>query len=78
MYDELIQLELPNLVATEDFQSMTKSWCQGKLSNFDYLTRLNKTAGRSFNDLMQYPVMPFVIADYTSQVLDLEANASYR
>jgi len=77
-YDELLKLELPNLVTCEGFQSITKSWCAGKISNFDYLTKLNKTAGRSFNDLMQYPVMPFVIADYTSQVLDLEAPATYR
>lgn len=26
-------------------------------------------ADRSFNDIMQYPVMPWVIADYTSPTL---------
>ena len=29
---------------------------------------LNTLAGRSYNDLMQYPVFPWVIADYDSQV----------
>ena len=28
---------------------------------------LNREANRSFNDLSQYPVFPWVIADYTSK-----------
>ena len=32
---------------------------------------VSATIFRSFNDLTQYPVMPWVISDYTSQVLDL-------
>ena len=28
-----------------------------------------RLADRSFNSVMQYPVMPWVIADYTSQQL---------
>ena len=78
MYDDMVKLELPNLRNVDDFQTLTKSWCAGKMTNFEYLTKLNKTAGRSFNDLMQYPVMPFVLADYTSQVLDLDAPATFR
>lgn len=29
---------------------------------------LNTLAGRSYNDYMQYPVFPWVLADYHSQV----------
>ena len=32
---------------------------------------LNLVCGRSFNDLAQYPVLPWVIADYDSETLDL-------
>ena len=39
---------------------------------------LNKMAGRTFNDLMQYPVFPFVVRDYTSASLDLADPAVYR
>ena len=39
---------------------------------------LNKTAGRTFNDLMQYPVFPFVVRDYSSDSLDLADPAAYR
>lgn len=53
-------------------------WREGLLTNWEYLMQLNKMAGRSYNDLMQYPVFPFVIADYTSQVLDLTDPQVYR
>lgn len=29
---------------------------------------LNTIAGRTYNDLMQYPVFPWIIADYKSEV----------
>ena len=35
-------------------------------------------AGRSFNDLMQYPVFPFILANYDETTLDLESDSSYR
>ena len=40
--------------------------------------QLNTFAGRTYNDLSQYPVFPWVIADYTSTKLDLTNPASFR
>jgi len=40
----------------------------GEISNFQYLMHLNILAGRSYNDLMQYPIFPWVLADYESEV----------
>ena len=37
---------------------MQERWLNGHVSNFDYLMFLNTMAGRSYNDLCQYPVMP--------------------
>ncbi|OQR94405.1 hypothetical protein ACHHYP_01322 [Achlya hypogyna] len=59
-------------------QGLTKQWLRGSLSNFEYLVELNAMAGRSFNDLTQYPIFPWVLADYTSPTLDLTNVASYR
>ena len=59
-------------------QRVTLCWQQGALSNFDYLLYLNLAAGRSFNDLAQWPVYPWVVADYSSAVLDLHAPATFR
>lgn len=39
---------------------------------------LNTQAGRSYNDLMQYPVFPWVLADYTSLHLDLSRPTTFR
>ncbi|CAD7696355.1 unnamed protein product [Ostreobium quekettii] len=54
------------------------AWQRGKISTFDYLLYLNLAAGRSFNDLTQWPVFPWVLADYTSEVLDLSSPATFR
>lgn len=35
-------------------------------------------AGRTFNDLMQYPVFPWVLSDYTSDTIDLNDSRVYR
>ena len=57
---------------------MCERWCKGLLSNFDYLMFLNDCSGRSLHDLTQYPVLPWVIADYKSATLDLANPATYR
>ncbi|KAG1699561.1 hypothetical protein DVH05_012972 [Phytophthora capsici] len=58
--------------------SMTERWVQGDISNFAYLMHLNTLAGRSYNDLTQYPVFPWVLADYESEILDLSDPNVYR
>lgn len=49
-----------------------------QVSNFEYLMHLNREAGRSFKDLTQYPVFPWVIADWESEHLDLGNPATFR
>lgn len=80
MYDNLHNCDLPNLVMEIEPGSlqMTQMWRDGLMTNFEYLTQLNKLAGRSFNDLMQYPVFPFILSDYTSSALDLHDPSSFR
>jgi hypothetical protein len=56
----------------------TNQWFHGHVNSFEYLMKLNTLAGRSFNDLTQYPVFPWVISDYTSTSLDLNNISSYR
>jgi len=50
---------------------MTYKWQRREISNFEYLMFLNTLAGRTFNDLTQYPVFPWIIKDYDSPTLDL-------
>ncbi|KAM4694759.1 lysosomal-trafficking regulator [Discoglossus pictus] len=78
VYHNILQNNLPNLLEYGNITALTHLWCTGQITNFEYLTHLNKHAGRSFNDLMQYPVFPFILSDYTSETLDLSDTAIYR
>ncbi|XP_034948322.1 protein FAN-like [Chelonus insularis] len=57
---------------------MTILWQNRALSNYDYLLYINSLADRTFHDLTQYPVMPWIIQDYTSSTLDLDDPNVYR
>jgi hypothetical protein len=85
VYDQIMALELPNRVDYEYEvsggmlkKSITKKWAMGLISNFEYLMHLNTLSGRSFNDLTQFPVFPFILADYISKELDLNNPNSFR
>ncbi|TRY64527.1 hypothetical protein DNTS_026789, partial [Danionella cerebrum] len=78
VYHNILTSELPNLLEYGNISALTHLWSSGQITNFEYLTHLNKHAGRSFNDLMQYPVFPFILRDYTSEMLDLQDATIYR
>jgi len=59
-------------------EEWTKRWINREMSTFEYLIHLNTAAGRTYNDLTQYPVFPWVLADYTSCTLDLTDPNVYR
>ncbi|KAF1953424.1 beach-domain-containing protein [Byssothecium circinans] len=57
---------------------VTRKWMKGEVSNFHYLMFVNTLAGRTFNDLTQYPVFPWVISNYTDDELDLTDPKNFR
>ncbi|KAL9263082.1 BEACH domain-containing protein [Drosera capensis] len=57
---------------------LMERWARWEISNFEYLMQLNTLAGRTFNDITQYPVFPWIISDYRSNILDLSDPSSYR
>lgn len=77
-YEALMSQQAEMQLVCEDQVNVMLSWQCGALSTFDYLMYLNSMADRSFNDLAQYPVMPWVLADYTSPTLDLTRPATFR
>lgn len=58
--------------------ALTQHWSEGGLTNWEYLMALNQISGRTYQDLMQYPVMPWILADYTSDTLDLNNPSTFR
>ena len=73
-------LDLDGGVVTKlgHLHAMTELWQRRVVSNYAYLMFVNTLAGRSFNDLTQYPVFPWVLRDYTSERLDLSDPRIYR
>ncbi|CAD8102294.1 unnamed protein product [Paramecium sonneborni] len=47
-----------------------QNWVGGQLSNFQYLMIVNTFSGRTYNDLSQYFIFPWVISNYKSQQID--------
>uniref|UniRef100_A0A8C9YSN1 LPS responsive beige-like anchor protein n=1 Tax=Sander lucioperca TaxID=283035 RepID=A0A8C9YSN1_SANLU len=58
--------------------NMTQRWQRREISNFEYLIFLNTISGRTYNDLNQYPVFPWVITNYDSEELDLTLPSNFR
>lgn len=77
--DELVKkLEQKTSQPSTGLDVATLQWQHGILSNYDYLLFLNSMADRSFNDLTQYPVFPWVVKDFTSPTLNLDDPSIYR
>lgn len=75
-----VQCPWGTVVWSEAYEAhrLLKAWQRRRISNYEYLMGLNTLAGRSFNDLCQYPVFPWVLSDYTSESLDLTDEKVYR
>uniref|UniRef100_H3CX27 Neurobeachin n=1 Tax=Tetraodon nigroviridis TaxID=99883 RepID=H3CX27_TETNG len=58
--------------------NMTQRWQRREISNFEYLMFLNTIAGRTYNDLNQYPIFPWVLTNYDSEELDLTLPGNFR
>ncbi|KAH9690313.1 BEACH domain-containing protein B [Citrus sinensis] len=65
-------------IAQEMAETARERWRRRDITNFEYLMILNTLAGRSYNDLTQYPVFPWVLADYSSEVLDFNKSTTFR
>ncbi|XP_022079256.1 neurobeachin-like protein 1 [Acanthaster planci] len=85
-YSRILSLKPPNLYYTGakspadllKSSTLTTKWVNREISNFDYLMQLNTIAGRTYNDLSQYPVFPWILCDYTCETLDLQDPKVYR
>ncbi|XP_056300146.1 neurobeachin-like protein 2 isoform X3 [Pseudoliparis swirei] len=86
VYSRILGLRPPNLFyfgsrSPQELlkaSGLTQKWVSREISNFEYLMQLNTISGRTYNDLSQYPVFPWILCDYTSPILDLEDPAVFR
>ncbi|KAM6945740.1 LOW QUALITY PROTEIN: neurobeachin-like protein 1 [Aplochiton taeniatus] len=84
VYGRMLLLRSLSLYGTRSPQELlgasglTQKWVNREISNFDYLIQLNTIAGRTYNNLAQYPVFPWILSDYTSEELDLSDPRVFR
>jgi len=60
-----------------DVKRYQQCWLTGMISNAEYLLYLNFVGNRSFNDLTQYPVFPWVVADYKNANIDFDKGGQF-
>ena len=57
-------------------------WIKKEVTNQELLLKINKYASRSFNDMSAYPIFPWVLADYKSDLVTFDtlkkSNKLYR
>ena len=46
---------------------LTQRWQKRELTNFDYLMALNTISGRTYNDLNQFPVFPWILSYFPAK-----------
>ena len=56
----------------------TDKWCNGLIDTYSYLMILNTLSGRTYNDLAQYPVLPWILGDYSCDTIDLKEANTFR
>ncbi|XP_062978473.1 neurobeachin-like protein 2 isoform X1 [Elgaria multicarinata webbii] len=86
VYSSILSLRPPNQIyfgsrSPQELlkaSGLTQKWVFREISNFEYLMQLNTIAGRTYNDLSQYPVFPWILQDYVSETLDLSNPAVFR
>ena len=64
-------------IAAIKTSNLQKKWLEGEITTFEYLMEINFYSGRSLNDLTQYPVFPWVLAEFESNFLDLNDEEQF-
>ncbi|KAG2135261.1 hypothetical protein DEU56DRAFT_888131 [Suillus clintonianus] len=78
LHKSLLRSRSSTSAVEKELQMAQQQWQNRELSNFGYLSILNQLSGRTPNDATQYPVFPWVLNDYVSEVLDLSSPNVFR
>ena len=63
---------------TYSVSNKTEEWQNNNISTLEYLMWLNLYSGRSFNDLTQYPVFPWIITNYSDESNEISIKNDLR
>ena len=62
----------------EILEQATEKWSNGFVNTYSYIMILNTLSGRTYNNLAQYPIYPWILKDYSSNEIDLNESKTYR
>ena len=62
----------------EILEQSYNQWSIGNLDTFSYLMIINTITGRTYNDLGQYPIFPWILNDYETNKINLGNNKQFR
>ena len=62
----------------EILEQAIDNWINGFLNTYSYIMILNTLSGRTYNNLAQYPIYPWILKDYSSNEIDLNESLTYR
>lgn len=60
------------------WSNMTQRWSANEVSNFEYLMFINTISGRTYQDLNQYPIFPWILKNYETETIDINDSSNYR
>ena len=67
---KILYSKIENKYNKRSLDSIINDWKNYSLSNLELLMWLNIYSDRSYNDLSQYPVLPWIISNYNSEKLN--------
>ena len=72
--EKLLGYEKTSEIKPKSFKikRIMEDWQNNNISTLEYIMWLNIFSGRSFNDLTQYPVLPWIITNYEKDELNKE------
>lgn len=65
-------IQSPDVKIHLNHSQLVENWYEWKISNLDFISCLNQIAGRSYNDLSQYPFAPWILNEYSDPKINLE------
>ena len=69
-----IDIDIDNNNNSYNLNELIKKWTYWEITTFDFLIYLNIFSNRSFNDLTQYPVFPWILTQYNDFIQPLDKN----
>ena len=53
-----------------EYKNFINDWNNNKINNYIFLNMLNKYSSRSYNDLQQYPIFPWILLRYNDEFFE--------